>query len=58
MVVLKQARFGVIKLDPGLHRHTMSCSVLLFLIENSESSLSPPKVMHEPANFCKGKLNQ
>lgn len=55
MVVLNQARFDVIKLGPVLHRHTMSCSVLVFHTENSESFLSPHKELHEPANFYKGK---
>lgn len=55
MVVLNQARFDVIKLGPVLHRHTMSCSVLVFHTENSESFLSPHKELREPANFYKGK---
>lgn len=58
MVVLNQARFDVIKLDPVLHRLTMSCSVLVFHTENSESSLSPPQEMHKLANFCKVKKPQ
>lgn len=57
MVVLNHARFDVIKLDTVLHRHTMSCSVLVFHTENSESSLSPPQVMHKATNFRKGKKN-